>query len=337
MAELAIQRQVSLASLNTMAIPAIASYFAEVSNLRDASLAIQYAHQHQLPIFVVGEGSNSLCAADFDGLVILNRIKGISVLTEDQHSIKLRVAAGENWHDFVEYCLQAGWHGVENLALIPGLVGAAPIQNIGAYGVEVAAVIESVAYLDLETLEEHRLHNFDCQFGYRDSIFKAELKDRTLITAVDFELDKSFSPVVHYPSLAKHLDSTATAQMVFDQVCAIRRDKLPDPYEIPNSGSFFKNPIVSPAELGKLSAQFPDIVHFPFQDEYKIAAAWLIDQAGWKDKALSGVVVHSDQALVITNSTKRAGAVVLEYAESIQADILAKYGIELEIEPRVVS
>ncbi len=333
-AELA--RDVSLESLNTLAIPARAAHFANLDNIEQLPQLLAFARHQHLSVFVLGEGSNCVFAGHYAGLVIRNQLRGIEVLHEDHQHARLRVAAGENWHAFVQWCLQRDLYGLENLALIPGTVGAAPIQNIGAYGVEVESFIECVHGVDSATAKPQQFTREECQFAYRESIFKGALRDQVLLTAVDFVLSKQFTAITHYPALAAALIAPITAQSVFDAVCAIRRAKLPDPRLTPNAGSFFKNPVVSAQQWSRLQADFPDIVSFTVPGGYKLAAAWLIEQAGWKQRDLDSVVVHAEQALVITNPQHRAGTTVLGYAEQIVRDIQQRFGVALEIEPRVI-
>jgi len=299
---LEIKENASLQPFNSMAIPVNATALTTVSSLQELKQALDIARQKQLPILVLGEGSNTVFENDYDGLVILNRLKGIDLIQQDDRSVIVNVAAGENWHEFVAYSIDQGWYGLENLALIPGLVGAAPIQNIGAYGVEAKDVIVNVDYLEINTREQKKLSHEECCFAYRESIFKGEL----------------------YPALAAYFDgATPLPQQVFDAVCVIRKSKLPLPNQIPNAGSFFKNPIV------------PDVVSYKFGAEYKLAAGWMIEKAGWKKKCLNNVCVHEHQALVIINPEKQSGVVVLGFATKIQQDIVTKFGVSLEIEPRV--
>ena len=232
------------------------------------------------------------------------------------------------------------WHGLENLALIPGLVGAAPIQNIGAYGVEISQSLRSVEYLDIESKTVHQLSNNDCQFAYRDSIFKQGLLDKAAIMNVTIELQKKADLILDYPALRDHLSRAnipAPQQSdVFKAVCDIRSAKLPAPEIIPNSGSFFKNPLVSDKKFSELKQEFPELVSFKVADGHKLAAAWLIENAGWKHQEIDGVSVHQDQALVIINPQRSHGEIIVNLAQRIQSDIKVKYKVVLEIEPRLI-
>jgi UDP-N-acetylmuramate dehydrogenase len=284
---------------------------------------------------VLGEGSNTVLKSDFAGLVILNRMMGIEIDYESSEVVEITVGAGENWHQLVDYTVQKKWGGLENLALIPGLVGAAPIQNIGAYGVELKDSLLEVLCVDRASGECFSLSNEECHFAYRDSIFKQLLCDKVVITAVRFRLFKDTARTLSYPALEAEVGVDTSLRNVFETVCAIRRQKLPDPNTIPNAGSFFKNPVVSASQHTQLKQRYPDLVSFEFGTGYKLAAAWLIDRAGWKKKSLDDVHVHQHQALVICNPMHRSGQAVLALAFSIQQDIRQHFGVELEIEPRI--
>lgn len=329
------QSDVSLKRYNSMAVDARARYLVEISSLRELQQALTFADDHKLPLLVLGEGSNSVFIADYQGLVIVNRMRGIEVLDESEHTVEIKVAAGENWHSLVAYTLANNWFGLENLALIPGLSGAAPMQNIGAYGVELSDVLCSVEFFQTD---EKTLRNFtaqQCQFGYRDSWFKRQTAGSFVITSMVLRLSKIASVNIEYPSLAQQFSSPPSPQQVFDAVCALRSSKLPLPSEIPNAGSFFKNPIVANVDLARVKNQHHDVVSFVVGDEHKLAAAWLIERAGWKQQEYDGVRVHQQQALVIINPHHRPGNAVIGLAKSIQADIEQKFGVVLEIEPRV--
>ena len=333
-----VEHNVSLQNYNTMAVPTTASHFLELNSSTEIVFAIEYAKHYKLDIIVLGEGSNTLFSSEkIQALVLLNRIKGINVIEQTKSETIVDVSSGEEWHAWVEYAVSQGWYGLENLALIPGLVGAAPIQNIGAYGVELKDAILEVEYFDIETQKRFLLTNRDCKFNYRDSVFKNELKDKTIITKVRFKLDNEFRPVLHYPSLNTQLsiEDIPDARSMFEMICSIRSKKLPSPTMLPNTGSFFKNPIVTETQFNDLKVEYPNIVGFNFQDGVKLAAAWMIEEAGWKKKSLSKVSVHSEQALVVINPLKESASTVLQYASDIQNDIFQKFKIRLEIEPRV--
>lgn len=336
-----LQYDVNLEPYNSLGVPALAQVLVVVSSVTELREAVQLASEKKWSLLVLGEGSNTVFKSDFVGLVIVNRILGITALEETDEIVSLTVAAGENWHGLVESCTRKGWYGLENLALIPGTVGAAPIQNIGAYGVEVCETLTEVEYLDLETLQLCSIDNFACDFAYRDSVFKKGLAGRAVITSVNFQLTKNALSKLTYPSLVERLSenitgsSSPTPLEVFAAVCEIRAEKLPLPSTIPNVGSFFKNPIVSAELHAELKKTYPDLVSFSASQGIKLAAGWLIEKAGWKHKSIKGVRVHQSQALVVVNPEHRAGQDVLEFAEAIREDISLKFGVKLEIEPRI--
>jgi len=288
-----------------------------------------------LPVLVLGEGSNTIFVQDYAGLVVLNQLKGIEVVSETADSVTVKVAAGEHWHSFVQHAVASGWYGLENLALIPGLVGAAPIQNIGAYGVEVKDTLSCVDYIDINSRERLSINNTDCAFAYRESCFKQDLAGKVVITHVTFTLSKHACVDVTYPALNKFLGSQPTPQDVFEAVVKVRSEKLPLPEHIPNTGSFFKNPVVSKQIWQEIKKQNPDLVSFPVDGQFKLAAGWLIEQAGFKGRDHNGVTVYGKQALVLVNPLKRSGKDVLDFAEQIQQEIQNRFGVLLEIEPRI--
>lgn len=330
----------NLQQLNTLAVPAIADWYTSVTTDEELREALAFARERQLPLLVLGGGSNLVLRDHFHGLVIHLRSKGKHVLREDDSYVWVQVAAGENWHNLVEHTLAQGYYGLENLSLIPGTVGAAPIQNIGAYGVELKDVFAELTAIDIQS---GLLVNFameSCCFGYRDSIFKQALKDKYIITQVTFKLHKVPQLVLDYPALKDALlnqnANNITPRDVSDAVIRIRQSKLPDPTEIPNVGSFFKNPIVNLTTYQNLKNRYPDLVGYPLDDNHvKLAAGWLIDRAGWRGKQLYGVEVHRHQALVLTNPDHQSGGAVLALAAAIQTSIHEQFGVHLEMEPRV--
>lgn len=335
--QLDVQQDVSLQNFNTMAVPARARYLIKVTTVSEAQQALEFARDNRLPVLVLGEGSNTIFESDYKGLVILNRLLGKKCTRDAPDHVLVSAGAGENWHQFVDYTLQNGWFGLQNLGLIPGLVGAAPMQNIGAYGVEIRDTLVLVDYLDIASGEQRSLDNSGCCFAYRDSIFKMSLASQVFITSVTFKLNKTPNVNLSYPALAAMFNevSKPTPREVFDVVCQVRRSKLPMPNDIPNAGSFFKNPVIERQQHQTLKEQYPDLVSFAVADGFKLAAGWLIEYAGWKDQEFAGVRVHEQQALVIINPQKSSGQEVLEFAKKIQFDIYAKFGVTLEIEPRV--
>jgi UDP-N-acetylmuramate dehydrogenase len=293
-----------------------------------------------LPRLVLGGGSNVVLTRDFDGLVLLVALRGRRLACEDDDAWYVEAAAGENWHEFVEWTLAQGLPGLENLALIPGTVGAAPIQNIGAYGLEMCERFASLRAVELATGDVVELDAKACRFGYRDSFFKREGRDRFVITSVTFRLPKMWAPRAGYADIARELaadgfgDASPTAQAIFDAVVAVRRAKLPDPLELGNAGSFFKNPVVDAAHFEALQQREPDVVSYRQPDgRVKLAAGWLIDRCGWKGRAMGAAAVHDRQALVLVNRGGATGAEILTLARAIQSDVIRRFGVELDPEP----
>lgn len=289
------------------------------------------------PVLILGEGSNVLFLEDFSGTILLNRIKGITI-TEDGDSWRLHVGAGENWHELVKYSLEQGMSGLENLALIPGCAGSAPIQNIGAYGIEFQRVCDYVDVLNLRTNEFFRLTADECQFGYRESIFKHSYRDGYAIIAVGLRLDKLWQPVLNYGDLAQLPRETVTPKQVFDSVCHMRKTKLPDPHETGNAGSFFKNPVVTAAVAAQIKAIFPDAPMYPqASGDMKLAAGWLIDRCDLKGFQVGGAAVHQKQALVLINKDHATSADVAMLAQAVRNRVAEKFDVWLEPEVRFIS
>ena len=284
--------------------------------------------------YIVGGGSNSIFLDDFDGALLVNNIKGISHFDTDSHHY-INAGAGENWQNLVKLCMQNGWYGFENLALIPGSVGAAPIQNIGAYGVEIDRFIESIVALIIDTEEQVRLTPHDCGFGYRDSIFKHQLAGKVLITQVNFALPKEYEIETSYGELA--LLTSPTALDVYRKVIEVRKSKLPDPATLGNAGSFFKNPVINNAHFVELKAKYSDIPGYRVNaDETKVPAAWLIDRMGFKGKSYNDVRCHPTQPLVLTNLGNACGDDVRAMATDIIMAVKSSFAITLEPEVRLV-
>ena len=337
---LAIQEQVSLRAYNTLAVDVCARFFVAVNSLEQLQAALLWAQQQDVAVLLLGGGSNLVLAADLDLLVIHLQLRGIQVLDEDANFARIEVQAGENWHDFVQWSLAQGLSGLENLSLIPGHVGAAPVQNIGAYGAELQDYFESAWVYDRQTQQPQRLTKAQCQFAYRDSLFKRE-SGRRVILSVIFKLPKQADLRLDYGDLRGYLAqqqiSAPTPQDVSRAVCAIRAEKLPDPQQLANTGSFFKNPVVSAEHAEQLKQRYPKLVCFAQADgQSKLAAGWLIDQAGWKGHRQGDAGVHAKQALVLVNYGTASGQDILQLAAQIQADIRERYGVELEIEPNVL-
>ena len=336
----AIRRDVDLRHLNTFHVGARASYFVTVTEASQLQWVLQWQQQQQIPFMLIGQGSNILFKADYPGLIIELHHRGIEVVAETADHVDVKVQAGEIWHDFVVYSLGQHWYGLENLSLIPGTVGAAPVQNIGAYGVEVKDSLLELEALELATSQLRRFTNADCQFSYRQSYFKQQGKDRFVICAVTFRLSRHPRLVLDYPALKSALTAVApdqlTPQLVSDTVCKIRRSKLPDPGVIGNAGSFFWNPHVNQQQFERLKAQYPHIPGYADPDGIKVPAAWLIEQAGWKGYREGDVGVHKDHALVLVNYGKATGAELVALSQKIQASVLDKFAIQLWPEVRIV-
>ncbi|WP_288129823.1 UDP-N-acetylmuramate dehydrogenase [Microbulbifer sp.] len=334
-----IQKDADLQPFNTLTIAARARYFAAVTSIDALREALTFARDKKLPILPLGGGSNIVLTDDFPGVAIHVGLKGLT-MCEEGGATRICAAAGENWHQLVMRSVEAGLGGLENLALIPGNIGAAPIQNIGAYGVELKDTFDSLQAMDIATGDLLRFTAAECEFGYRDSVFKRAARDRYIICEVTLKLPQEWQPKIGYPALAQYLASAEssatplTPEQVAEAVIAIRNSKLPNPVDIPNAGSFFKNPIVSDAQYVALKAQHPELVAFSAGDDWKLAAGWLIDQAGWKGRLRDGVGVHDRQALVLVNPGHREGGQVVSLAREIAADIQHKFGVTLEPEPR---
>jgi len=332
----------SLKLLNTLAIDVKARYFCEANSLEDIQKACLTAKEFGIPFIPLGEGSNVIFANDLNALVVKVSNKGTEIVAENQNYVWIKVAAGEQWHSLVAWCLKNKLYGLENLALIPGTAGAAPIQNIGAYGVEVSDCFSQLSAIDLDTQVVVIFDKEKCGFGYRESNFKHALKDRYVITDLTFCLNKQPSTKANYAALKEYLADSVdkpTPDDIFNAVVQIRQSKLPDPKFVPNAGSFFKNPVISAESYKNLVDLHPGIMAYKLSDNsYKIAAGWLIDKASWKGKMIDGVCVHEQQALVLTNPERQATAKsILNFAHKVAQDIYKKFGIRLEIEPRVLS
>lgn len=337
-AALSIQHAFSLRTLNTFGIDAKAHAYVQVSSADILHAIRSDAPLAGLPRLVLGGGSNLLLTGDFAGLVLHMCTQGVDVVDEDADAVYVKAAAGENWHRFVQWTLQQGLGGLENLSLIPGSVGAAPIQNIGAYGVELKDRFHALTAFDFETGKTFVLDNAACRFGYRDSVFKHELRDRAVILDVTFALPKRWQPNLQYADVGQELAArdidTPTASQISDAIIAIRTRKLPDPAVIGNAGSFFKNPVVSKEQRDALLARHPQLVSYAQADgSFKLAAGWLIDQGGWKGKNLGAAGVYEKQALVLVNRGGATGREVADLAAAIQADVMSKFGVRLEPEP----
>ncbi len=330
-----IHKNADLKNFHTFAVDASCAALVEINSVEELTSAFQSRELSALPKLVLGKGSNVLFTQKYDGVVLINRIMGRTVV-ESEQQVHLHINAGEDWPETVKWSLDNQYSGLENLAMIPGCVGSSPIQNIGAYGVELKDVCEYVEYLCLDSFSIKRISAIDCQFGYRDSIFKRALKDKAIITAVGIVLDKVWQPKVGYGGL-KDIPSTDLSPMsVYDTVCHIRQSKLPDPSKQGNAGSFFKNPVISKADFSALKVQFPNIVGYDTESGVKVAAGWLIDSANLKGVSIGDAQVHIDQALVIVNGGSATAEDILMLANKVRQTVLALYGIELEHEVRFI-
>jgi UDP-N-acetylmuramate dehydrogenase len=335
---LSIEHDVSLQAFNTFGLPALARHYLRLTDPAQLDALQGDARLAGLPRFVLGGGSNVLLTKDVEALVLHMALKGRQIVGEEDGKTLVRAGAGENWHAFVDYTLEQGLGGLENLSLIPGTVGAAPIQNIGAYGLEIKDVFHSLTVFDLATGARRSLKGPECRFGYRDSVFKHADGARLVVLDVTFALPRAWKPNLRYAELAQALGAAGitapTPRQVSDTVVAIRRRKLPDPLDIGNAGSFFKNPVVSGAQCAQLLERFPQLVHHAQPDgSEKLAAGWLIDQCGWKGKHLGAAGVYPKQALVLVNNGGATGLEVMALARAIQHDVQERFGVGLEPEP----
>lgn len=333
------QERVSLKPFNTFGIDVKARYFTQARNDDDVRAALADAAQRDVAVLVIGGGSNLLLTHDIDALVLHMASRGRRVLSEQGDRVVVEAEAGEPWHGFVQWSLEQGLSGLENLSLIPGTVGAAPMQNVGAYGVEIKDVFAGLTALDRQTGELRDFGLEECAFGYRDSLFKRE-PGRWLILRVRFALDRTLRAHLDYGPVRQRLSEQGieqpTAQAISDAICSIRREKLPDPLELGNAGSFFKNPVVSAALTEQIRARYPSVVAYPQANgQVKLAAGWLIEQAGWKGHREGDAGVHRLQSLVLVNYGQATGVQLHELARKIQADILERFGVELEMEPNL--
>ncbi|MDX5482927.1 MAG: UDP-N-acetylmuramate dehydrogenase [Hymenobacteraceae bacterium] len=336
-----LQSDFSLKPFNTFGIDVKARLFARFDKVEELQELLRLPELKQEEKLILGGGSNLLFTKDFDGVVLQNNIKGIKVLREDEEYVYVKAGGGEVWHEFVLYTLEHNLGGVENLSLIPGSVGAAPLQNIGAYGVELKDVFYQLEAVDIETGEVHAFDNAECQFGYRESIFKNALRGRYIVTAVTFRLHKQHTLNTSYGAIKSTLEEMQVQQPsihdVSAAVCHIRRSKLPDPTQIGNAGSFFKNPEIPVQQYDRLKEQYPQIPAYPVSDTtVKVPAGWLIEQCGWKGKVIDNYGVHKHQALVLVNYGGATGDKVRQLAYDIIASVEEKFGIKLHPEVNIV-
>jgi UDP-N-acetylmuramate dehydrogenase len=337
-----IEENINLKPFNTFGIAVNARYFSKVSTLEEL------LELTQTPIFknekriILGGGSNILFTSDFDGLVIKTDFKGIEVIDESDEVVIIRVQSGELWHDLVLHCVNRQWGGIENLSLIPGTVGASPIQNIGAYGVELKDVLKEVEGIDLTNGEKLTFNNSECAFGYRDSIFKHQLKEKIFISSITLSLTKKNHLYnTTYGAIADTLKAMnvheVNIQSISDAVIQIRKNKLPDPTLLGNAGSFFKNPVISFTHYQSLQKTFPTIPGYhSVNQEVKVPAGWLIEQCGWKGKRINHVGVHAQQALVIVNYGNANGKEIFDLAQQIISSVKQKFYITLTPEVNII-
>ena len=333
------QEQVSLKPYNSFGIDVKARYFTQVRDDVEVRQALAGAAAEDIPVLVIGGGSNLLLTADVEALVLHMASRGLRVLEDDGERVVVEAEAGEPWHPFVQWCLRQGLNGLENLSLIPGTVGAAPMQNIGAYGVEIEDVFAGLTALDRHTGELRDFAVQECGFAYRDSLFKREV-GRWLILRVRFALHRTLQAHLEYGPVRQRLLEQGieqpTGQAISDAICSIRREKLPDPAELGNAGSFFKNPVVAATRAEQIRERYPQLVAYPQADgQVKLAAGWLIEQAGWKGYREGDAGVHRLQSLVLVNHGQATGAQLHALACKIQADIHERFGVKLEMEPNL--
>ncbi|QZP32983.1 UDP-N-acetylmuramate dehydrogenase [Pseudomonas sp. DR48] len=334
---LQVQPQVSLKPFNSFGVDVKARLFAEAHSDADVREALAYATAHEVPLLVIGGGSNLLLTADIPALVLRMATRGIRILSDDGNKVVIEAEAGEPWHPFVQHTLAQGLAGLENLSLIPGTVGAAPMQNIGAYGVEIKDVFAGLTALDRQSGELRDFTLAQCNFAYRDSLFKQE-PGRWLILRVRFTLDRAAHLHLEYGPVRQRLTEQGidhpTATDVSQAICSIRNEKLPDPAVLGNAGSFFKNPLVPAALVAQLKIEYPDLVAYAQPDgQMKLAAGWLIERAGWKGFRDGDAGVHKLQALVLVNYGTATGLQLLSLAQHIQKDISERFKVDLEMEP----
>ncbi|HQV38855.1 MAG: UDP-N-acetylmuramate dehydrogenase [Flavobacteriales bacterium] len=336
-----IQHDVELLPFNTFHVSARAAHLARFRSLDELRALLSAPELKGLPRLVMGGGSNMLFTRDWPGVVLLNEIEGITVVEENDDHVIVRSGSGVVWHEFVAHCVGEGWGGIENLSLIPGKVGATPMQNIGAYGVEIKDVFDHLEALRISDGEVVRFNAEECRFGYRESFFKHEGKNKYIILSVAFKLSKHPLVRTYYGSIKHELEqrgiTAPTIQDVSDAVIHIRRSKLPDTHVLGNAGSFFKNPVVAAELAERIKATHPDLVSFPGDEGHvKLAAGWLIEQAGWKGFREADLGVHKDQALVLVNYGGSTGSAIFDLSTRVLESVKEKFGVELEREVNII-
>ncbi len=334
-----LQKNVDLSSYTTFGIQAKATSFSSFSSVEELNQLLQSAKNNSL--LILGGGSNILFTKDFDGVVLKNEIHGFEKTEEDKEHVFIKAGGGENWHQFVLKCIDHNYGGIENLSLIPGSVGASPMQNIGAYGVEIKDIFHSLEALHIESGEVHTFDASQCEFGYRESIFKRKLKGQYIILSVTYRLTKVHKINSSYGAIKSELEkaniTTPTIKDISNAVIAIRSSKLPDPKQIGNAGSFFKNPVVKTEQLAYIQQSYSNVPNYPAPNGMvKLAAGWLIEQAGWKGKTFKNYGVHKNQALVLVNYSDCTGLDIFNLSKDIIEDVKAKFGVELEREVNII-
>jgi UDP-N-acetylmuramate dehydrogenase len=329
----------SLKAYNTFGIDVAAEHLISIESTGE--LVKTLAEINQKELLILGGGSNVLFMNDFKGTVLLNKLEGISVVDENEGHVWVKAGGGVNWHEFVLHCIHQNWAGIENLSLIPGSVGAAPMQNIGAYGVETKDVFHELEAIEISTGKIITFSNSDCQFGYRESVFKRALKGQYLISSVIFKLDKKPTFKTSYGAITNELENMKVTELsiqaISNAVINIRQSKLPDPKVTGNAGSFFKNPVVPISLAENIKKEYPEAAAYPLDDNsMKLAAGWLIDKAGWKGKTYGNYGVHPKQALVLVNYGGATGQNIYDLSTEILTDIKSKFGVELEREVNIV-
>lgn len=335
-----VRQHISLKPFNTFGLDVKAENFTEVASLEEIQTFLNEPLWREQELLILGGGSNVLFTKDVHGVVMLNRIGGIGIVREDEAAVWVKAGAGVVWHELVMWCIERGWGGIENLSLIPGSVGAGPMQNIGAYGVELKDVFYELEAMKLDDLTVHTFSNASCRFGYRESVFKRELRNKFFIISVTFKLSKSAQLNTSYGAISAELQRMGVQEPgirdVSNAVINIRRSKLPDPTLLGNAGSFFKNPEVDEQVFSALKATYPNVVGYPTSPgRVKLAAGWLIEQCGWKGRVVGHTGSHKDQALVLVNYGGATGKEIWQLALDIKSSVLEKFGVNIEPEVNV--
>jgi UDP-N-acetylmuramate dehydrogenase len=332
-------KNVSLKNYNTFGIEVSCKYYAEFSEVEELYAIIKSNIFKENSLLVLGGGSNILLTKNFDGLVLRNNIKGIELVKEEAEFVYVKGMAGEVWHNFVMYCVEKNWGGIENLSLIPGCVGAAPMQNIGAYGVEIKDTFHELEAIDIITCERRVFNNTECEFGYRESVFKNKYKGQFIIVSVTFKLSKKPLFNTAYGAIEQELKNTGVSKLtikaISEAVIRIRKSKLPDPAKIGNAGSFFKNPLVSNQLYNQIKTNYPSVVAYPNGSQIKLAAGWLIENCGWKGFRERDYGVHALQSLVLVNYSNATGKEIYNLSERILQSVKEKFGVILEREVNI--